>query len=230
MVWPLVKKKDSVVAGVLGRLKPILQAGTKLPSERELSRKLRVSRPSLREALRTLELMGVLDTRHGSGTQVADSGTNVLRAPLEFLFLLDRPSVADLVETRSLLEIHCAGRAAERRTESDLAALGSALDEMKVHLARPIEVTDPDVRFHQAIAAASHNRFLERLMNCLRDAITEAMIAAWPGTPDMEISYQMHVRVFGAIERRDPAGARRAMSRMMEMFRKELEQVGALPK
>lgn len=223
-----MKRKASVVTGVLGRLKPILQAGTRLPSERELSRKLRVSRPSLREALRTLELMGVVDTRHGSGTQVADSGTNVLKAPLEFLFMLDRPSIEDLVETRALLEIHLAARAADRRDEKDLAALESALRDMKAKLDQPLDLTDPDLRFHQAIAAASHNRLLERLMNCLRDGITEVMVAAWPGVPDMDTSFDMHVKVYNAIRRGDPAAARRAMTRMMEMFRKELKQVGLL--
>jgi GntR family transcriptional repressor for pyruvate dehydrogenase complex len=224
-----MKRKASVVTGVLGRLKPILHAGTRLPSERELSRKLRVSRPSLREALRTLELMGVVDTRHGSGTQVAASGTDVLKTPLEFLFMLDRPSIADLVETRSLMEIHLAGRAAERRDEKDLAALETSLRDMKSKLDRPIDMTDPDVRFHQAIAAASHNRLLERLMNCLRDGITEVMIAAWPGVPDMETSYGMHVKVFNAIKRGNAGAARRSMARMMDMFRKELKQVGLLP-
>jgi DNA-binding FadR family transcriptional regulator len=53
--------------------------------------------------------MGVVDTRHGSGTQVAESGTDVLKTPLEFLFMLDRPSIEDLVETRTLLEVHLAG-------------------------------------------------------------------------------------------------------------------------
>lgn len=223
-----MKRKASVVSGVLGRLKPILHAGTRLPSERELSRKLRVSRPSLREALRTLELMGVVDTRHGSGTQVAASGTDVLKTPLEFLFMLDRPSIEDLVETRALLEIHLAGRAAERRDDQDLAAMESALKDMKSKLDRPLDVTDPDVRFHQGIAAASHNRLLERLMNCLREGITEVMIAAWPGVPDMDTSYGMHVKVFTAIRRGDAPGARRAMTRMMDMFRKELKQVGLL--
>jgi GntR family transcriptional repressor for pyruvate dehydrogenase complex len=223
-----MKRKASVVTGVLGRLKPILTAGTRLPSERELSRKLRVSRPSLREALRTLELMGVVDTRHGSGTQVAESGTDVLRTPLEFLFMLDRPTIEDLVETRTLLEVHLAGRAAAQRTDKDLAALQSALKDMKSKLARPIDVTDPDVRFHQAIAAASHNRLLERLMNCLREGITEVMIAAWPGVPDMDTSYDQHVKVFTAIKRGNADAARKAMTSMMEMFRKELKQVGLL--
>ena len=225
-----MKRKASVVSGVLGRLKPILHAGTRLPSERELSRKLRVSRPSLREALRTLELMGVVDTRHGSGTQVADSGSDVLRAPLEFLFMLDRPTIEDLVETRALLEIHLAGRAAERRTEEDLAALEASLRDMKANLAVPADVTDPDVRFHQAVAHASHNRLLERLMNCLRDGIRETMAAAWPGVPDMDMSYEMHAKTYHAIKRGDARGARRHMERMMDMFRKELKQVGLLKK
>jgi len=224
-----MKRKGSVVTGVLGRLKPILTAGTRLPSERELSRKLRVSRPSLREALRTLELMGVVDTRHGSGTHVAESGTDVLKKPLEFLFLLDRPSVAELHETRTLLEIHLAGRAAERRTDTDLTAIDGALREMKKRLPKPTDVTDPDLRFHAAIAAASHNRILELLMNCLRGAITEIMDAAWPGQPDMNASYDLHVRVATAIRKRDVEGARDAMSKHMEGMTRELKQVGLLP-
>src|SRR5579862_4120732 len=224
-----MKRKGSVVTGVLGRLKPILTAGTRLPSERELSRKLRVSRPSLREALRTLELMGVVDTRHGSGTHVADSGTDVLKKPLEFLFMLDQPSIADLHDTRSLLEIHLAGRAAERRTDADLAALDAALREMKKKLPRPTDVTGPDLRFHQAIAAASHNRLLERLMNCLRDAISEMMNVAWPGQPDMNASYELHVRVAVAIRKKDAHGAREAMAKHMEGMTRELREVGLLP-
>ena len=225
----MMKRKGTVVTGVLGRLKPILTAGTRLPSERELSRRLRVSRPSLREALRTLELMGVVDTRHGSGTHVADSGTEVLKKPLEFLFMLDRPSIAELHETRSLLEIHLAGRAAERRTDADLAALDAALREMKKKLPRPSDVTDPDLRFHEAIAAASHNRLLERLMNCLRGAISEMMNVAWPGQPDMKASYELHVRVAAAIRKQNASAAREAMARHMEGMTEELRGVGLLP-
>jgi len=222
-------RKGSVVNGVLGRLKPILSAGGRLPSERDLSKQLRVSRPSLREALRTLELMGVVDTRHGSGTHVAATGTDVLKKPLEFLFMLDQPSIADLHDTRSLLEIHLAGRAAAMRTDADLKALDDALREMKKRLPKPSDVTDPDLRFHEAIAAASHNRLLERLMNCLRDAISEMMEVAWPGQPDMNASYEMHVRVATAIRKKDVEGARQAMTRHMDGMTRELREVGLLP-
>ncbi len=188
-----------------------------------------MSRPSLREALRTLELMGVVDTRHGSGTHVARSGTDVLRAPLEFLFLLDEPSIADLHETRTLLEVHLAEQAAARRTDADLAALDAALRDIQAHLGRPAELTEPDVRFHQAIAAASHNRLLERLMNCLRDAFAAMMAAAWPGAKDMETTYTTHAKIYAAIRRRDAAGARRAMARHMVLMTEELRQVKLIP-
>lgn len=223
-----MKRKRTVVEGVLGRLKPILHAGSRLPSERELSRSLRVSRPSLREALRTLELMGVVDTKHGSGTQVAGSGSDILRAPLEFLFLLDRPTIPDLHETRTLLEVHLAGRAAERRTDAQLEEMADALREMKARLQKPSEVTAHDVRFHQAVAAASGNRFLERLMNSLRDEIAGLIDVAWPGTPSMARSYRAHARILGAIRRGDPAAARRAMLRHMELAAEELRHVKAL--
>jgi GntR family transcriptional repressor for pyruvate dehydrogenase complex len=224
-----MKPKETVVSDVLGRLKPILTAGTRLPSERELSKQLRVSRPSLREALRTLAHMGVVDTRHGSGTHVAATGTDVLKKPLDFLFMLDQPSIADLHDTRTLLEVHLAACAAERRTDADLQAIDEALQQMKKKLSRPSDVTDPDLRFHQAIAAASHNRLLERLMNCLRDAISVLMEAAWPGQPDMQASYEMHVKVATAIRKGDVKAARRAMERHMGEMTKELRKVGMLP-
>jgi len=65
-------------------------------------------------------------------------------------------------------------------------------------------------------------------MNCLREGIREVMIAAWPGVPDMDTSYDQHVKVFAAIRRGNVDAARQAMSRMMEMFRKELKQVRLL--
>ena len=118
-------QKTTVVEDIIHQVKEMMRrsqyvAGSRLPSERVMADELGVSRPSLREALRTLTLMGVLDTRHGSGTQVAESGSRVLRAPLEFLFLFENPSVSDLHETRSLIEIFLAERAAKHRTDEDL--------------------------------------------------------------------------------------------------------------
>jgi len=226
-------RKTRVVDGILDQIKGLIRdrapGDSRLPSERELAVRLGVSRPSIREALCTLELMGVVDTRHGSGTQVADSGAGVLKAPLEFLMALDQPSIADLHETRELLEIYLAGRAALRRTDADLHAMEDALGGMKKHLARPRNVTEHDLRFHQAVATASHNRVLERVMHGLHENLHSMMDAAWPGTPDMKTSFQVHEQVFEAVRRRRPEAARRAMGRHMQILTHELRQVRLIP-
>jgi hypothetical protein len=86
--------------------------------------------------------MGVVDTRHGSGTQVADSGSDVLKTPLEFLLMLDRPSIEDLVETRTLLESTSPAARPSAARDGPRRDGGGARD-MKANLARPIDVTDP---------------------------------------------------------------------------------------
>ena len=225
-------RKTTVVDGILERIEALLREspGAALPGERELAKRLGVSRPSVREALRTLERMGVLDVRHGAGTRAAASGADVLRTPLAFLLALDRPSIEDLHETRTLLEVHLAGRAAERRTDEDLAALSSALDAMRAHLSDPKAVTDPDVRFHRAIATASHNRLLERIMNGLQENIRELIDAAWPANRSMRTSWDMHRAIYEAIRLGDPAAARKAMGRHMESMTAELRGVGLIPR
>ena len=225
-------RKTTVVDGILDRIQALLrdQPGKELPGERELARRLGVSRPSVREALRTLERLGVVDVRHGAGTRAAESGAEVLRTPLAFLLALDRPSIEDLHETRTLLEVHLAGRAAERRTEEDLAALASALEDMRARLGDPGAVTDPDVRFHRAIATASHNRLLERIMNGLQEGIRGLIDAAWPANRSMKTSWNSHRAIYEAIRRGNAAAARREMTRHMDTMTAELRGVGLIPR
>jgi DNA-binding transcriptional regulator YhcF (GntR family) len=101
--------------------------GARLPGERELAQQLSASRPTVRQALGALVQMGVLEARQGSGTVVARSSVNVLKTPFEMLLMLEQPTVYELYEVRELVEVHLAGRAAERRTPDDLVALESAL-------------------------------------------------------------------------------------------------------
>ena len=227
-------ERETVVDAVIGQIKGLMRSrefvgGKPLPGERHLAKRLRVSRASVREAIRTLSHMGVLDTRHGRKTQVAASGSDVLRAPLEFLFLLDQPSVAEIHETRELLEVFLAGRAAERRTDEDLQHLRQALDEMRAELGAGRPMTEPDLRFHQAVARAAHNRLTERIMNCLAENLRGVIHAAWPGVGDLQASYQLHENVFEAIRKRDASEARRIMQGGMDMMVAELRAVKLLP-
>jgi len=215
-------RKVTVVDDIIGQIKGLIRegGGRRLPSERALAVQLGVSRPSVREALRTLELMGVVDTRHGSGSQVAASGLNVLRAPFEFLLALDQPTIAHLHETRTLLEIHLAGRAAEMRTDADLAAMEAAVRDMRE---KP-GVTEPDHRFHQAVAVAAHNPILLRIMTSLSRSIYDMMDKGWPGVHDPKSGYKIHEPILRAIRRRQGRQAGRAMTHHMDVTTVELRR------
>lgn len=219
--------KATVCADVVAEIKALLLSsqyrhGTKLPSERELSEQLGVSRASVREALRTLGSMGVIETRRGSGTRMTDTGTNVLKAPFEFMVLLDKPSLSELYETRELIEVYLAERAAERGTAEEIAVIAEALADMQRHRTHPEQFIDPNLRFHEAVAAAAHAPMLRRFMSCLHDAIREGMEVARPGVRDWNISYDIHAQIYDAIRRRSGSDARRAMALHMAVAIEEL--------
>jgi GntR family transcriptional repressor for pyruvate dehydrogenase complex len=186
--------------------------GSRLPSERALAEQFGISRPTIREALRTLTALGVVEARQGAGTLLSPSGANVLKTSFEFLMLLDQPAVEALYEARELIEVHLAGRAAEHRTADDLAAMQGALEEMRQGISDPEAMTDPNVRFHQAIAAAAHNAVLARFIDCLHDGIRTCIEATRPATTDPAGSYERHAAIYDAIRRQNPADARRAMT------------------
>ncbi len=215
-------QKTSVFEDIIEQIKELVRKnhyglGSKLPSERELAEQLGVSRPSVREALRTLAIMGVLQTRHGSGTQVSDSGENILRAPFEFLMLLDQPTIFELYETRALIEVFLAGRAAELWTPSDLEVIEAALNEMRDNQSNPPVLTEANVRFHEAVAAAAHNMVLGRVMTCLHDGIRFCIEVTQPVVRDRQVSLEVHQQIFDAIRARDTEGARQAMSKHMSI-------------
>src|SRR5436190_13412631 len=135
-------EKVSVVEHIVDQVKALVRGnrfgpGSKLPNERELARQLGVSRPSLREALRTLSLMGILDSRPGAGTRFTMAANDILKVPFEFFVMLEQPSLAHLHEMRDLIEVFAAERAAERRMPEDRERLAAALVALKDAVSRP---------------------------------------------------------------------------------------------
>lgn len=213
-----------VGTGVLTRLKAMiargeLQPGDKLPAERDLAVRLGVSRPSLREALRTLVVMGALDTRHGSGTLLSPTGANVLKSSFEMLVLLEQPAIEDLYETRELIEVHLAGRAAERRLAGDLRILARALSDLEAATPGARACVEANLRFHTAIAAAARCVVLERVMACMHDSISDSIRSAAAGVDDLDGSLAVHRSIYQSIRRGDAEGARQAMAQHMAMAR-----------
>lgn len=198
----------------------------RLPGERELAERLGVSRPSVREALRTLAQQGMLRTRHGAGTQAAGGGA-ALEAAFGALLAQVEPPLLDLYETRELLEVYLAGRAAERRTEAELAQIEVALRALGDGLADPIERHGPNLRFHLAIAAAAHNPVLSEILSCLYAGIHARVEAAGLEVGRWPVSREIHEQIFEAIRRQNTQDAQRAMTVHMGIAIEEIRQIEA---
>ena len=224
--------KASVCDDVIEQIKNLVRSqdyrpGSRLPAERELSEQLGVSRASVREAVRTLANIGVLETRHGSGSHVSESSANILKSSFEYLMLMDQPTIDELYEVRELIELHLVERAAQRRTDSDVAVLREALADLKATVGDPVTMTDADVRFHEVMAGAAHMQILERFIACLHDAIRTGVNATQEGVRDWMSTYEIHERIFDAIVSQDSMEARRAMTIHMAMATDELRRARA---
>src|SRR5579862_1672224 len=105
-----------------------LLPGRRLPAERDFAARLGISRPSLRQALKVLEIMGVISQRVGDGTYLSENAAGILNEPMEFLILMDGISPYELAETRSIMEPEIAALAADRATTDDLNKLQVAIN------------------------------------------------------------------------------------------------------
>jgi GntR family transcriptional repressor for pyruvate dehydrogenase complex len=145
-----------------------LQPGDKLPSERELAETLGVSRTSVREALTALGALGILDVRPGEGTFIKRSSDTQTFEPLTLLLAVERNPEAQLMEVRRILETESAALAAQRATADDVTKIELALQVMK-NADSVQEAVEADLRFHYAIAEATKNPVLLRIMNTVAD-------------------------------------------------------------
>ena len=132
-----------------------LEPGDKIPSERMLAERFKVSRSNIREAIQRLEFFGILKSKPQSGTFIADIGRVAMRGMLDDILRLEDPDFKSLVETRILLELKLVQMAAERRTKEDLDEMKSALDAYEQKVNSDQEAVEEDLLFHLAIAKAS---------------------------------------------------------------------------
>jgi len=207
-----VRKRDlthSLVAGFKEMIsKGELQPGQKLPPERELARQFGVNRASIRQALKALDVMGIVFQRVGDGTYLTQDASTTLRAPLDFLILVDGITFQELFEARRIVEPELAARAALRRTDDDVADLGTAVELMKANPQMSIEeLVEQDLHFHEIIWRASGNRVCQRMFSSLHRAISRSLnvttLLREEGAPMSE-----HERIFLAIQAADAEGAR----------------------
>jgi GntR family transcriptional regulator, transcriptional repressor for pyruvate dehydrogenase complex len=206
----IVRQVKAMIAE--GRLK----GGDRLPPERDLAEKFVVSRTSVREALRALETLGLVEIRPGEGTFVREVSIEALVEPLALLMASQREAIGELFEARRLLEPSLAALAAGRATPEELQEMERILEAQAAEIAGGRTGLAQDAQFHTAIAAAAHNRAISRIAHAIMDLLTQSREDSLntPGRPRR--SHEDHRRVLAAISGRDAEGARRAMLEHIE--------------
>ena len=193
-----------------------LKSGDQLPGERELSEVFQVSRSSVREALRTLETQGFLESRQGEGTYIASKPVESLVNPLASVIFTEKDSQMELFEMRRMIEPQIAYLAAERATQEEIAMMEQALVLQEEAIARGETGTDVDKSFHYIMAKATRNKVLLRLTDSMRDLLAESRdrYLQVEGRPVKSIS--RHRQVLDAIKARDGELAAQVMLEHMQ--------------
>lgn len=223
-------KRESVAEIVAGRILDLvssgaLKAGDQLPPERELARLLNVSRPSVREAVRGLALLGVVNSRQGGGIHISDLDAATLLGPLHFYLTLEDMNVAELYDARILIEGDVARQAAQKMPDAALDALEDILRAQEATLDDPEAFRASDFAFHQRIWEGSGNGFLKRIGESLNVIGLDFRKRASETKGVLEQSFRDHTALVAALRARDPdAAAAAAAQHMRNVYQSTVEQ------
>jgi GntR family transcriptional regulator, transcriptional repressor for pyruvate dehydrogenase complex len=185
-------------------------AGTRLPSERVLSQQLGVARNAIRDGLRPLVLLGMLEVRPGSGTYVKSTTSDLLPEIIEWGLLLGEPRLQELIEARFHVEIVLSRLAAERRDAEAVRTLRSLVRKMSD--ARSVqEFSVADLAFHLKIADAARNEVLAGMLRSIRTLVTVWIRRVVTAERDLAELTREHLAILEAVEAQDPIAAGEAM-------------------
>jgi GntR family transcriptional repressor for pyruvate dehydrogenase complex len=187
-----------------------LEPGAKLPSERELALRLGVSRPLVREALRSLVERGLVEISPGRGTFVT-AGTSASAArPLGSHYLRQKVTPYHLIEVRTIIEPAAARLAAERATDAEIAALGHAVEQVGT-VESVLDRARWDITLHALVARMSHNPVIETTFESIATLVFELMLRSHSDPKVMAATAPFHEAVYEAIRDRNPDRAYEAM-------------------
>jgi GntR family transcriptional repressor for pyruvate dehydrogenase complex len=196
--------------------------GTRLPSERQLAERLGVGRSAVREAIKSLSLLGLLEVRQGSGAYLSGHTSDLLPRVLEWGLLLGEPSMRDIIELREHLEVTATGLAAERASSDDVQQLRALVARMGEAGTNVPAYVDADIAFHLRLAQAGGNAVLASLISNIQSLTRVWATRVLEHAGETASSLAMHEPIVDAVAARDVAAARRAMEAHMQRATRRL--------
>jgi GntR family transcriptional repressor for pyruvate dehydrogenase complex len=214
-------KKTRIHEEVFSQIHELIREGRfkardQLPSERELAETFKVSRTSVREALRVLENQGLIISRTGTGNFVADLPVESLIGPLARMLIDEKKALADVFELRKLIEPHIAALAAERATERDVAQLKRIVAKQTDAVSRGETGVEADAELHLCISRATQNQALQKLVFGLMEMLSRSREESLQTAKRRKASIDTHRKIIAAIEKHDRIKARNEMLRHIE--------------
>ncbi len=205
---PSVADKRTLVQRIISKIqerlvKGALRAGDRLPPEGELAAQLGVGRTSVREAMKVLSALGVVDIRRGDGTFVASGDSFQLLNPLEFALILGRGDARELLELRRVIDLGCCDLVVQRATKDDMEGLSSLAKQHKtlVEAGAAAELIGAkDIEFHRAFLGATRNRPMIKVGRTIWALFVQSILNAEDPQPVSKKSVQHHLDIVRAIE------------------------------
>ncbi len=219
-------EKGSVVRLVLERIKEAmlngeLVRGDYLPSESELVRSLGVGKTSVREAIKMLEAMGIVEVRQGHGTIIREQAGNESLGPLIFQLILQQATNEDLLELRRLFEPAYTVLAMQKATDADIDGLRAQVAEFAARIKDGTQTSDDDLAFHCAVLKCTRNPFVIQIGTTIhqlfKNSISRSMLTI------ADVALRDHSAILEAFSARDPEALQAAVLRSFEGWRRSLD-------
>ena len=214
-------KSTKIYEMVMEQIKDIvkkgeLKSGDKLPSERDLCEKLEVSRASVREALRALQMLGLIESKHGEGNFINENFENSLLEPLSIVFLLLGSKSEDVFELRKVIEPETAALAAKNITDEQLIELKEIMDELNNNSDAEI-CASLDKKFHYKIAQASGNNLISTIMFSISSLIEEYIENSKIHTFNKTLVRAQHEEIWRTLETHNCSAAATVVKKHLEL-------------
>lgn len=225
-------QKDSLSQKIVDRLLLLikekqLKPGDRLPPERELSATMGVSRPSLREALRALSIMNIIENRQGSGTYITSLEPERLVEHLDFIIALNDQSFLDLFQARKILEVGLVSLAAQQIKDDELKALKDCLARTAEEIDDPAVFLQCDLEMHQRIIDAARNQILALFMKSINDLNIASRRRTGESRKLREQTLKDHRLILTALEEHSSSRAAQAMRDHLNHVEEHLKEMSA---
>jgi GntR family transcriptional repressor for pyruvate dehydrogenase complex len=223
-------QKDSLSEKIVDRLLQLirekqLKPGDRLPPERELAVSMGVSRPSLREALRALSVMKIIENRQGSGTFITSLEPEMLVEHLDFIIALNDKAFLDLFQARKILEVGLVTLAAQCISDTELSALEGCLERSEGSIQDPETFLQTDLELHQRITEAARNQILSLFMKSINDLNIASRRRTGEQRTVREQTLKDHHRILAALKAHNPQQAAQAMRDHLDHVERRLKEM-----